>query len=555
LISLGLPRATRARLMSAAAAVALALSVSACQVDGPYSAKHMKPLSAEMVSLLEKKQMSKGTPLLVRVFKEEAELEVWKQDASGTFALLKTYPICRWSGQLGPKMKEGDRQAPEGFYNITPTQMNPNSAFYLSFNLGYPNAFDRAHGRTGAHLMVHGDCSSSGCYSMTDEQIAEIFALGREAFFGGQRSFQVQAYPFRMTALNMAKHRNSPHMSFWKNIKEGYDHFEVTRQQPKVDVCEKRYVFNGTESANGGALDFQAAGKCPAYRVPQPIMTEVSAKARRDEQAFVDFVKRNTPTVAVNTGRDGGMHPAFTKIYTSREVRDEKGRLRVVVEKRPLAGPLDYRESSPEQVAALANPTPAAEAPAPADTTTSSTRTVPMPRPAPNRSTRATTTASTPTAVRTTTVRTDAGPNAGPPTAYAAQPQQASSGGFVSNLISSSRESVDRATTSVGRMFGLQQQPAAAPQRPARAARTAPDPRAASRREPPKPAPKAARSEPAKPQPPKADAKAKKPETKPGQRTADAATPVPATAGTISGAAPPVPTGSFSSRFGAANSR
>ena len=110
-----------------------------------------------------------------------------------------------------------------------PGQMNPNSQFYLSFNLGYPNAFDRAHGRTGAHLMVHGDCSSRGCYAMTDEQIAEIYALGREAFFGGQRSFQVQAYPFRMTPQNMAKHRNNPHMAFWKMLKEGNDHFEVTQ--------------------------------------------------------------------------------------------------------------------------------------------------------------------------------------------------------------------------------------------------------------------------------------------------------------------------------------
>ena len=162
----------------------------------------------------------------IRLFKQEAELEVWKQDRSGHFALLKTYPICRWSGDLGPKVREGDRQAPEGFYSITPAQMNPQSAYYLSFNTGYPNAYDRALGHTGSELMVHGDCSSRGCYAMTDEQIAEIYSLGRESFFGGQKSFQLQAYPFRMTPLNMAKHRNNPNMPFWKMIKEGYDHFE-----------------------------------------------------------------------------------------------------------------------------------------------------------------------------------------------------------------------------------------------------------------------------------------------------------------------------------------
>jgi murein L,D-transpeptidase YafK len=107
--------------------------------------------------------------------------------------------------RLLPKFQQGDRQAPEGFYAITPDLMNPNSSAYLAINTGFPNAFDQANGRTGQFLMIHGDCSSAGCYAMTDEQIAEIYALAREAFFGGQRSFQVQAYPFRMIPLNMAR--------------------------------------------------------------------------------------------------------------------------------------------------------------------------------------------------------------------------------------------------------------------------------------------------------------------------------------------------------------
>src|SRR5205807_8492331 len=152
------------------------------------SARHLKPLSQRMLADLQSKDMPKESPVLVRLFKEESELEVWKQTSGGRFELLKTYPICRWSGELGPKVKEGDRQAPEGFYNISPGQMNPNSNYYLSFNLGFPNAFDRAHDRTGAFLMVHGDCSSRGCYAMTDEQMGEIYALGRESFLGGQKS-------------------------------------------------------------------------------------------------------------------------------------------------------------------------------------------------------------------------------------------------------------------------------------------------------------------------------------------------------------------------------
>jgi len=266
--------------------------------------------------------MPKESPILVRIFKEEAELEVWKQDAAGRYALLKTYPICRWSGELGPKIKEGDRQAPEGFYTITPGQMNPNSNWYLSFNLGFPNAYDRANGRTGAFLMVHGDCSSAGCYAMTDEQMGEIYALGREAFFGGQKSFQVQAYPFRMTAANLARHRNNPAMPFWRMIKEGNDIFELTRQEPKVDVCEKRYVFAAESSGR-----FDPKGRCPAYTVPDEIASAVSQKQQRDERDFASLAARGTPTAPIKTGADGGMNKLFLAKLRSQDKFDEGGRI------------------------------------------------------------------------------------------------------------------------------------------------------------------------------------------------------------------------------------
>src|SRR5437016_3452555 len=152
--------------------------------------------------------------------------------------------------------------------------MNPNSNYYLAINTGFPNAYDRANGRTGAFLMIHGDCSSAGCYAMTDEQIAEIYTLARESFFGGQKSFQIQAYPFRMTPLNIARHRNSPHVAFWKMLKQGYDHFEVTRREPKVEVCEKRYVFDAEASAK-----FSPADRCPAYKVPEEIASAAPASS------------------------------------------------------------------------------------------------------------------------------------------------------------------------------------------------------------------------------------------------------------------------------------
>jgi murein L,D-transpeptidase YafK len=291
--------------MLASAALAAVTMLGGCTAGTP-SGRHMQPLSESMLAKLKSKKMEKESPILMRIFKEEAELEVWKQDGGGRFALLHTYPICRWSGELGPKIKQGDRQAPEGFYTITPGLMNPNSSHYLAINTGFPNAYDRAHGRTGAFLMIHGGCSSSGCYAMTDEQIAEIYALAREAFFGGQRSFQLQAYPFRMTPLNMARHRASPHMTFWKMIKQGYDHFEVTRLEPQADVCEKRYIFDA-ESTDS----FSPADSCPVYRVPEHIAAAVREKQRRDDVETTELINGGIPTMPVTSGADGGMNPTF----------------------------------------------------------------------------------------------------------------------------------------------------------------------------------------------------------------------------------------------------
>ncbi|MCP3474230.1 hypothetical protein NLM33_28345 [Bradyrhizobium sp. CCGUVB1N3] len=310
LISSSLARA----LLTSVALVASVL-LAGCdtdQVSLATNAKANQPVSPKLLAAMTEKDMDLQSPILVRLFKQEAELEVWKQTRSGQFALLKTYPICRWSGDLGPKVREGDRQAPEGFYSINPSQMNPQSAYYLSFNTGYPNAFDRALGRSGSQLMVHGDCSSRGCYAMTDEQIAEIYSLGRESFFGGQKAFQFQAYPFRMTPVNMAKHRNNPNMAFWKMIKEGNDHFEVTRQEPKVDFCEKKYVFDASKTP-GATRDpvFDASAKCPAYVIPEDVANAVREKQEKDEAEYARLVSRGTPVARMNTGIDGGMNKVF----------------------------------------------------------------------------------------------------------------------------------------------------------------------------------------------------------------------------------------------------
>src|ERR1700722_796604 len=331
------------RALMASAALAAGVLLAGCDSDEislATNAKANQPVPPKLIAAMADKDMDLQSPILVRLFKQEAELEVWKQDRSGRFALLKTYPICRWSGDLGPKVREGDRQAPEGFYAISPAQMNPTSAYYLSFNTGYPNAYDRSLGHTGSELMVHGDCSSRGCYAMTDEQIAEIYSLGRESFFGGQKSFQFQAYPFKMTPVNMAKHRNNPNMPFWKMIKEGYDHFEVTRQEPKVDFCEKKYVF-GAVKAPDARRDpvFEASAKCPAYVVPQELADAVHEKEQQDEAETARLIAKGTPVARMNTGIDGGMNKVFaSKLPNGSTGLSEGGEgqgLSLVVERAP----------------------------------------------------------------------------------------------------------------------------------------------------------------------------------------------------------------------------
>jgi len=258
-----------------------------------FSPKAEKQLSPKIVAEMKAKGMKRDAPVLARIFKEEGKVEIWKQKTNGRYDIITSYDICKFSGKLGPKFIEGDRQAPEGFYTVRPAQMNPKSNYHLAFNIGYPNAYDRANGRTGSNLMVHGACSSSGCYSMTDAQMEEIYAFGRDAFKGGQTEFQIQAFPFRMTAANMARYRNDPNYQFWTMLKEGYDHFEITKVPPKVDVCEKRYVFN--RIPEGGA-SFSPSGACPSFTQPDSLKMAYQSYKSTYDAAFSSALKKSTAT-------------------------------------------------------------------------------------------------------------------------------------------------------------------------------------------------------------------------------------------------------------------
>jgi murein L,D-transpeptidase YafK len=256
-----------------------------------------KPIPYETIGKMQLIGVTPQSPVLIRIFKKESELEIWKRTDDGRFALLKTYPICKWSGRLGPKLRRGDKQAPEGFYTVSKRQLNPRSSYHLSFNLGFPNALDKAWRRTGDYLMVHGDCRSAGCYAMTDALIEEIYAIVREALRGGQESFQVHAFPFRMNEENMARYGKGRWRNFWLDLKKGYDAFEMTHIAPKVDVCERRYLVNASFGAQ--PVKLSAGGVCPPYKtfVPEIMETPEGPKVMRSVA--------NEPAAGARGAQDG----------------------------------------------------------------------------------------------------------------------------------------------------------------------------------------------------------------------------------------------------------
>jgi murein L,D-transpeptidase YafK len=185
-----------------------------------------------------------GDPVFIRIFKEENILELWmKGEDSRRYTLIKSYPICKWSGTLGPKFREGDKQAPEGFYATDLMSLNPNSAYHLSFNINFPNAYDMSLNRTGSFIMVHGGCQSEGCYAITDRGIEEIYILVERALGAGQKEIPVHVFPFRMSEERLRREQNSAFYHFWRNLKQGYDFFERYGVPPRWTVRNGQYDF------------------------------------------------------------------------------------------------------------------------------------------------------------------------------------------------------------------------------------------------------------------------------------------------------------------------
>ncbi|NUF78437.1 murein L,D-transpeptidase [Snodgrassella sp. ESL0323] len=184
-----------------------------------------------------------GDKIYLRIFKQEGILEIWYKHKNNNYQLYRTWDICTYSGGLGPKKAEGDGKSPEGFYATEKNLLKPNSNYHLAFNIGYPNAYDRANGYTGSFIMIHGNCVSIGCYAMTDKGIEQIYAVVNQAINSGQKRIPIHIFPFRMTASNMQKFQKSAYMPFWSELKPAYDIFQSEHRVADITVHNKHYVI------------------------------------------------------------------------------------------------------------------------------------------------------------------------------------------------------------------------------------------------------------------------------------------------------------------------
>lgn len=228
----------------------LCLSIAACttipSISSPIQrinvirAAHLPKVNQQLAAA----NLEPGAHVYIRIFKEERVLEAWlRNEKTGRYQPYKSYPVCSYSGLLGPKLREGDKQSPEGFYDITEDRLWPGSQYHLAMNIGFPNEYDQAHGRTGSFLMIHGGCESAGCYAMTDPAIEEIYLLTEQSLAHNSAPVPVHIFPFRMTDKNLARYAASPQwLGLWNKLKEGYDAFEQSKVPPQIFIDNGNYI-------------------------------------------------------------------------------------------------------------------------------------------------------------------------------------------------------------------------------------------------------------------------------------------------------------------------
>lgn len=204
--------------------------------------------------LKENKLSPENLNILFVAYKAESELDLYvKSPENSTYKKLKTYSICAKSGNLGPKLKQGDQQVPEGFYHID--RFNPVSSYYLSLGINYPNKADKVKSKVknlGGDIFIHGNCVTIGCLPMTDENIKEIFLYAVYAKNNGQQEIPVYIFPFNMNSKNCTHYRkknktNSELLDFWNNLKLGWDNFDKNKTELTIKINkEGNYIFKKT---------------------------------------------------------------------------------------------------------------------------------------------------------------------------------------------------------------------------------------------------------------------------------------------------------------------
>jgi murein L,D-transpeptidase YafK len=280
-----------------------------------------KPIPAATAAVLKAKSVTAASPIYIRIFKEESELEIWKARADGRYVPVETFPICNWSGTLGPKQAIGDHMAPEGFYSLTRDSLKPDSKYHLALNVGYPNALDRSLGRSGDFIMVHGKCVSVGCFAMTDDLIEEVYAYVREAMDGGQESVPLHIFPFRMSAENLVQHASHSAIESWVPLKQAYDDFSESREPPRIAACSRRYVVNPI-----APVEWNPEAECPAQlgKLIAPLSPRLNKRLKAIGAPIMADGPKTRTSDDIATWRDAGAKADMAAVASREEARRER---------------------------------------------------------------------------------------------------------------------------------------------------------------------------------------------------------------------------------------
>ena len=198
--------------------------------------------TADVKALLEKVGLKYPVDeVYLRAFKKERVLELWAGKSGQPLVLVKSYPVCAASGDLGPKRKEGDWQVPEGLYEVP--SFNPFSDYHLSMKVSYPNASDRLRSdakRPGGLIYLHGSCASIGCIAIEDGPIEEVYLIVIDA---KRQPVRFDIFPTHLDREGLESLKDSANTEFWKELAPAYLAFEQNHRPAAFTVSKKTGAY------------------------------------------------------------------------------------------------------------------------------------------------------------------------------------------------------------------------------------------------------------------------------------------------------------------------